>query len=488
MPFYRALHLGVGCLAALIAAAGGGFAAPAAGQGGPALLAVQFAPTPGKTEILVTMAAPVSFHAEIGATPGRLDIVFDATTMALGATAGRGFGPVRSYHADAAEPGHTRYEFELTEPVIVSGVHVHPGKRGKPALAVVELAPADPIAMAAASGLTFAPDYSAPPPAPVALAGSSSPEPDGGKGKDRQKRSGPGEPSIKESPTKEISAKVAMAEAAAAPSAALPPPATKVSVVAPPPATPPASSRPAAIAGGKRTIVIDAGHGGIDPGAESIAGYHEKEITLATARVLKRVLEGTGRYRVVLTRDRDTYLKLHERVKRARAAHGDLFVSLHADSIGGSMQPVAERSARGASVYTLSEKATDSESDRLAQRENRADAIGGVNLKGESDDVAGILVDLTVRETVNDGNRFAGMLVNAMEQNGITLFPRLPHRSAGFAVLKAPDIPSVLVEMGYLSDIREARGLADPAYQRRIAVAITQGVDRFFAWVEASRS
>jgi N-acetylmuramoyl-L-alanine amidase len=148
----------------------------------------------------------------------------------------------------------------------------------------------------------------------------------------------------------------------------------------------------------KRTIVIDAGHGGIDPGAESVAGYHEKEITLATARILARTLEATGRYKVVLTRDSDVYLKLHERVARARAAHGSLFISLHADSA------ISDRSTRGASIYTLSETASDTESERYAQRENRADAIGGVDLGDQSDDVAGILVDLTVRETVNDGN------------------------------------------------------------------------------------
>jgi N-acetylmuramoyl-L-alanine amidase len=210
-------------------------------------------------------------------------------------------------------------------------------------------------------------------------------------------------------------------------------------------------------------------------------GYHEKEVTLATARTLKRVLEQTGRYQVVLTRDDDTYLKLHERVLRARAAHGDLFVSLHADSVAGG-----EGDARGASIYTLSETASDAESERYAQRENRADALGG-GLGAQSDDVAGILVDLTVRETVNGGNRFANLLVETMQRQGVSLFPRLPHRSAGFAVLKAPDIPSVLVEMGYLSDRSDARALADPGHQLQIAKAVAAGIDRYFAWVQAAR-
>jgi N-acetylmuramoyl-L-alanine amidase len=238
----------------------------------------------------------------------------------------------------------------------------------------------------------------------------------------------------------------------------------------------------ASIISPKRTIVIDAGHGGIDPGAESVAGYHEKEITLATARLLRRDLEQTGRYKVVLTRDSDVYLKLHERVARARSAHGDLFISLHADSVAN------DRPTRGASIYTLSETASDSESDRYAQRENRADAIGGVDLGDQSDDVAGILVDLTVRETVNDGNRLAGMMVDSLEHQRVSLLPNTPHRSAGFAVLKSPDIPSVLIEMGYLSDISDARALADPRHQAQIALAIREGVDRYFAWLQISRS
>ena len=228
--------------------------------------------------------------------------------------------------------------------------------------------------------------------------------------------------------------------------------------------------------------MIDAGHGGIDPGAESVAGYHEKEVTLATARLLARTLEQTGRYKVVLTRDSDVYLKLHERVARARAAHGSLFISLHADSA------VSDRSTRGASIYTLSETASDVESDKYAQRENRADAIGGVDLGDQSDDVAGILVDLTVRETVNDGNRLAGMMVDALEHKGVSLLPSAPHRSAGFAVLKSPDIPSVLIEMGYLSDMADARALADPRHQQQIASAIADGIDRYFAWLQVSRS
>jgi N-acetylmuramoyl-L-alanine amidase len=235
----------------------------------------------------------------------------------------------------------------------------------------------------------------------------------------------------------------------------------------------------------RRVIVVDAGHGGIDPGAPSVAGYNEKEVTLATARALRRALEETGRYKVVMTRDGDTFLKLHERVAVARAAHANLFISLHADSAGGGM---SASGTRGASIYTLSETASDAESERYAQRENRADAIGGVTLADQSDDVAGILVDLTVRETVNQGNRLAGMMAESLERGGVALLPRAPHRAAGFAVLKSPDIPSILIEMGYLSDSSDARALADPRHQQQIAGAVADGVDHYFAWLESSRS
>jgi N-acetylmuramoyl-L-alanine amidase len=438
----------IGWLAALTLGVGACGAAPA-------LLSVQFAPTSGGTEILLALAAPVPFHAEVTgvAAAGHVEVTLDAAGVALGATAGRGFGPVTSFRAEAAESGHTRYVFDLAQPVTILGAHIQPARPGAPAYAIVELAPTDAIAMTAAVGQVVTPTVAQP----------ATPD----AGKLAAAKSGPSRP------PKGEGAKTA------------PPAAAEVALAGPKRPAP----KPAVVPTGKRIIVIDPGHGGIDPGADSVAGYHEKEITLATARVLKRVLEDTGRYKVVLTRDRDVYLKLPERVRRARAAHGELLISLHADSLGGGpLQPASDRGrARGASIYTLSETATDAESERLAQHENRADALGGVDLEGESDDVAGILVDLTVRETVNNGNRFAAMLVKSLGEQGVALFPRMPHRSAGFAVLKAPDIPSVLVEMGYLSDIGEARGLADPSYRRRIATAIAGAVDHYFAWTEAAR-
>jgi len=222
----------------------------------------------------------------------------------------------------------------------------------------------------------------------------------------------------------------------------------------------------------RRIIVLDAGHGGVDPGAIGRGGTHEKDIVLSMARELKARLEGTGRYRVELTRDRDTYLPLRERVKMGRRAGGDLFVSLHADS-----HPKAD--ARGASVYTLSEQASDAEAAALAEKENKSDIIAGVDLTSEDSEVTNILIDLAQRETMNQSAVFARILVEELGER--TRLLKRTHRFAGFAVLKAPDVPSVLIEMGYLSNREEERLLRSKRHRAAIAEAMAAAVDRFFA-------
>ncbi len=468
------------CLAVLLALIAAGkptmAAQPIAAQTVPGLLAVQFsAPRDNTTEIRLTVERSTPFKASVDAASGRLTMVFPSLARA-GTLVGQNAGLIRSYREEHSASGTARLVFDLMQGAVILSARETPGAGGGPAHIVIALEPGDAIAMRAASDLTFGPDGALPessthePPTPEPL---------------------PHGPSIRQAPPRELAVRDPEAPdfspKPALPHSEIP---ALASLRATPAALPPIVraaplAQPHIAPGlfGKRTIVIDPGHGGIDPGAASVAGFHEKEVTLATARVLKRVLEDTGRYTVVLTRDQDIYLKLHERVIRARAAHGDLFVSLHADSVAGG-----EGSARGASIYTLSETASDAESERYAQQENRADAIGGMKLDDKSDDVAGILVDLTVRQTVNDGNRFANMLVAALDHNGIALFPRLPHRSAGFAVLKSPDIPSVLVEMGYLSEIADAHALADSRHQLQMAKAITEGIDRYFDWVRTARS
>lgn len=230
--------------------------------------------------------------------------------------------------------------------------------------------------------------------------------------------------------------------------------------------------RPSSITYEKPMIIIDAGHGGKDPGAHSHNGIYEKHITLAMAKELKKTLESTGRYRVRLTRANDTYLRLYKRVEYARKNDGDLFISLHADSI-------EKTGVRGASIYTLSEKASDKQTERLAAKENSVDLIGGIDLSSEDPDVANILISLAMRDTMNQSKFFANKIVDHFGQHNIRILEK-PHRYAGFAVLKAPDIPSVLIEMGFMSNAQEARLLSSPSYRAQITEALVDGIDSYF--------
>ncbi|WP_431282041.1 N-acetylmuramoyl-L-alanine amidase family protein [Humitalea sp. 24SJ18S-53] len=218
-------------------------------------------------------------------------------------------------------------------------------------------------------------------------------------------------------------------------------------------------------------VVLDPGHGGRDPGTIGArTGVHEKVITLAAAQELRRQLEGSGRCRVLLTRNRDIFIPLDERVAIARRRQAALFISLHADSAPG---------ARGASVYTLNGNATDAMSAALARRENNADRAGGLNLPPVSPEVARILISLVQAETREGSDRLARMAVTSLGET-VPLLPNT-HRQAGFAVLKAPDIPSVLVEMGFLSDPRDEAALRRPDHRARVAAALSRGVQAYLA-------
>ena len=240
--------------------------------------------------------------------------------------------------------------------------------------------------------------------------------------------------------------------------------------------TPPAKKIPLR----KPLIVIDAGHGGQDPGAVGAGRAYEKHITLASARALKSKLLSTGKYRVILTRDSDKYLKLYQRRKIARKNDADLFISLHADSID-------KPNVRGASIYTLSNKSSDAQTAKLAARENQVDLIAGVDLSHEDKDVANILIDLAMRDTMNQSKFFANTVVSKMKSHGIRILPK-PHRYAGFAVLKSPDVPSVLVEIGFMSNKSEARLLRTRSYQNKIASALTNSIDAYFQKVRKNNA
>lgn len=237
----------------------------------------------------------------------------------------------------------------------------------------------------------------------------------------------------------------------------------------------PIPNRKPGVRGNRRVIVIDPGHGGVDPGAIGRSGVLEKDITLRTARTLKRRLERNRRYRVILTRDRDVFIRLRDRIAVARRHDADLFVSLHADSI-------RRAAVRGLSVYTLSEKASDKEAAELAEKENKADLIAGIDLSTETPEVTDILIDLAQRETMNDSVRFAAELVHELRR--VTTLLRKTHRFAGFAVLKAPDVPSVLIEMGFLSNRQDERALRRKGYRARIADSVAQAIDRYFERIE----
>ena len=225
----------------------------------------------------------------------------------------------------------------------------------------------------------------------------------------------------------------------------------------------------------KRIIAIDPGHGGIDPGATGISGIFEKHVTLDVARTLKRQLQKTGRYRVILTRDRDVFVRLRDRVALAREAGAELFVSLHADAI-------KNRKIRGLSVYTLSEKASDKEAAELADRENKADLIAGIDLSDKDEMLQEILIDLKQRDTMNESSRFAMALVKELRRS--TKLLRNSHRFAGFAVLKAPDVASILVELGFLSNPAEEKALRQKKYRAKMAAAIVRAVDAHFRRIE----
>jgi N-acetylmuramoyl-L-alanine amidase len=224
---------------------------------------------------------------------------------------------------------------------------------------------------------------------------------------------------------------------------------------------------------GKRfTVVIDPGHGGIDGGAEGVSGTVEKTITLAFGLELRKKLLDTGRYDVFMTRETDEFLPLDERVRIARQHDADLFISIHADTI--SMKGI-----RGATVYTISDKASDAEAQAVADRENLSDALAGIDIKQEDHEVADILVDLIRRETHTYSMRFARSLVDALSPT-IELINH-PQRSAGFRVLKAPDVPSVLVELGYLSNPQDEAQLRDPDWRAKAIDRMSSAIASFAA-------
>jgi N-acetylmuramoyl-L-alanine amidase len=347
------------------------------------------------------------------------------------------------------EPGRSRIVFDLSAPFRIARQFLLPPSRtSRWWRYVLDLEPEAPAEVAAAAGSRRAPLPTPRPQSveaerPTATAQAEpAPAP--------EEREPPASPSAAAEP-----AQPAAPEAAAPTPAARPDPAAKPA---------PVSKRP--------VIVLDPGHGGVDPGTVGVNGELEKHITLEMARALARELRQSGHYEVHLTRDDDRFIPLSERIAIARSLGADLFLSLHADSI-------ADPRVRGASVYTLSEQASDAEAERLARKENRVDVLAGVDLSVQDEIVAGILIDLARRDTNNKSITFAETLI--AEIGDVAELLRRTRRYAGFAVLKSPDTPSVLLELGYLSNPRDAARLGDPRYRERLARAIVRAIDRYFA-------
>jgi N-acetylmuramoyl-L-alanine amidase len=237
----------------------------------------------------------------------------------------------------------------------------------------------------------------------------------------------------------------------------------------PPPPPMPGVTGPA----GAPLVVIDAGHGGYDLGAKAASGELEKDLTLAVARSVRDALARHGRVRVALTRSDDRFLALRERYEMARELGAALFLSIHADSAGTDAQ------AHGATLYTLSEVASDAEAAALAARENKADIVRGVNLSGRSEAVTSILIDLAQRESLEDAASFTNLLYR--EARPVLPFRRDYHRKAALVVLKAPDVPSVLLETGYITNDADRTLLASADSRARIGAAVARAVEMHFA-------
>ncbi len=252
------------------------------------------------------------------------------------------------------------------------------------------------------------------------------------------------------------------------PSDTMPPPIAEVT----PPYVEPKSGRPPQVTR-MLTIALDPGHGGEDPGAVGRGGSYEKNIVLAIAKRLKAKLEQHPNMRVMLTRDGDYFVPLHVRVQKARKVQADLFVSIHADAF---VRPTAN----GSSVFILSEKGATSTAARwLANKENAADLIGGTNIKDHDKQLASILLDLSTTAQINDSMKLGKAVLN--EIGGVNRLHKGSVEQAGFAVLKAPDIPSILIETAFISNPEEEARLNDDAYQERMADAVTQGIKKYFA-------
>lgn len=461
----------VGAVAELRAQTGGQTGGTAQGE----VVNIRLGDHGAMTRFVVDLSAFVPFHLESRATPTQLVLDLADTGWRAGAVppglSRDGLGLVQRHRYELPGDGVLRLVIDLTRPFRVREAFLLSAGNGQPPRLVIDIEPAATVTAqrlgTGGQSLTARGRIDA-----VALAETAPPAPAATPRilvSDAVNGHRPAsDTQVAALPPSPPPARTVDAPAPAAPAAAPSPEAPLLAAYPLPPPTPERVRQP-------RVIVIDAGHGGIDPGAIGPSGIMEKEITLAIARRLHAALGDREHYRVILTRDGDQMIRLRERVRIARDANADLFLSLHADSIGNAQ-------VRGASIYTLSDVASDREAEQLAARENRADALGGVALAEQDDLMASILIDLAQRLTRNESKSFADLLVERLGRE-TRMLPN-PHRQAGFAVLTAPDVPSVLVELGYLSSRADEQALSSPEHQARLVEAIAEAIDAYFAWLE----
>jgi N-acetylmuramoyl-L-alanine amidase len=369
-----------------------------------------------QTRFVLDLDQPISVHAFALADPYRVVVDIPQVSFQLPPGIGTGGrGLIKAFRYGLVLPGGSRIVFDLTGPAKIANASVLAAANGQPARLVLELEEVDRT--------TFV----------QMLAPESRPE---------------------------LRPAIAGAKEGSLPLSTMP-----AKLEAPAVSPSPPDTRP--------VIVIDPGHGGPDNGTQS-GTESEKNLVLGFALILRDRIEKGGKYRVVMTRTDDTFIPLDDRVKFARAQSAALFVSIHADAL-----PRHEGDAQGATIYTLSDRASDAEAERLAEAENKADAIGGVNLTAEPTEVADILIDLAQRETRTFSNRFARVLMGEMKT--VTRMHKNPLKSAGFRVLKAPDVPSVLVELGYVSNKDDMEHLASENWRTRTAGSVAHAIDMFFA-------
>ena len=371
-----------------------------------------------QTRFVLDLDKPIQFRAFALADPYRVVLDLPQVSFKLGAGTGvAGRGLVKAFRYGLVMPGGSRIVFDLTGPAKIAKSYVLEAANGQPPRLVLEFEEVDRTAFV------------------QLLAPENRPE---------------------------LRPAIADANAGAANAGVVRPDASIVTA-----STQPPDKRP--------VIVIDPGHGGVDNGTQAGGGdIMEKNLVLGFGLALRDKIEKSGKYRVVMTRTDDTFIPLNERVKIARNESASLFVSIHADAL-----PRGEGDAQGATIYTLADKASDAEAERLADAENKSDAIGGVNLTDEPTEVADILIDLVQRETRTFSNRFARTLMGEMK-NTVRMHKH-PLKSAGFRVLKAPDVPSVLVELGYVSNKGDLEHLVSENWRNKTVGSMAQAIDAFFA-------